>query len=264
MRTAPQGHRSGLAGRQHQARPAHGGDQDEQRRDAGGHLRYRGAEDDDGDSRPRRARVPLRRPRTLDYKSAGFDPLKQRAIRELGLGKNDKLHLQFSTRQPWTNPGPWPGKTNGTTWSDQGYQAAWEVSVAQPGIRGIQAGYPSGSYAGSFTPAKPYSTIETEPKLGGYANEFLAQIEPVLPGLTAAWNGKASLSVPHLDPNYSCSYSYYRVGQYHSFCGYEAVRQGNIHFAGEHCTEAFQGYMEGGAITGVAAANEILADLKRL
>jgi hypothetical protein len=25
-----------------------------------------------------------------------------------------------------------------------------------------------------------------------------------------------------------------------------------------------QGYMEGGAITGVAAANEILADLKRL
>jgi monoamine oxidase len=77
-----------------------------------------------------------------------------------------------------------------------------------------------------------------------------------------AWNGKASLSVPHLDPNYNCSYSYYRVGQYHTFSGYEATRQGNIHFAGEHCTEAFQGYMEGGAITGVAAANEILADLK--
>jgi monoamine oxidase len=200
--------------------------------------------------------------RTLDFKNAGFDQLKQRAIRELGLGKDDKLHLQFSTRQPWTNPGPWPGKTNGTTWSDRGYQAAWDVSVAQPGTRGIQVGYPSGSYAASFTPAKPYSTIETEPKLAGYANQFLAQIEPVLPGLTVAWNGKASLSVPHLDPNYNCSYSYYRVGQYHTFSGYEATRQGNIHFAGEHCTEAFQGYMEGGAITGVAAANEILADLK--
>jgi monoamine oxidase len=62
--------------------------------------------------------------RTLDFKNAGFDQLKQRAIRELGLGKDDKLHLQFSTRQPWTNPGPWPGKTNGTTWSDRGYQAA--------------------------------------------------------------------------------------------------------------------------------------------
>jgi len=202
--------------------------------------------------------------RMLDYKNAGFDPLKQQAIKQLGLGKNDKLHLQFSTRQPWTNPGPWPGKTNGTTWSDQGYQAAWEVSVAQPGTRGIQAGYPSGSYAATFTPATPYSTIETESKIAGYAQQFLAQIEPVLPGLTAAWNGKASLSVPHRDPNYNCSYSYYRVGQYHTFSGYEALRQGNIHFAGEHCTEAFQGYMEGGAITGVAAANEILADLKRL
>jgi monoamine oxidase len=202
--------------------------------------------------------------RTLDFRGAGFDPLKQQAIRQLGLGKNDKLRLQFKTRQPWTNPGPWPGKTNGTTWTDQGYQAAWEVSVAQPGVRGIQAGYPSGSYAATFTPASPYSTIETEPKIAGYAQQFLDQIEPVLPGLTAAWNGKASLSVPHLDPNYNCSYSYYRVGQYHTFSGYEALRQGNIHFAGEHCTEAFQGYMEGGAITGVAAANEILADLKRL
>jgi len=28
--------------------------------------------------------------------------------------------------------------------------------------------------------------------------------------------------------------------------------------------QGFQGYMEGGAITGLAAANEILADLKRL
>jgi monoamine oxidase len=202
--------------------------------------------------------------RTLDFRNAGFDPLKQQAIRQLGLGRNDKLQLQFATRQPWTNPGPWPGKTNGTTWTDQGYQAAWEVSVAQSGARGIQAAYPSGSYAANFTPAKPYSTIETEAKIADYAKQFLAQIEPVLPGLTAAWNGKASLSVPHLDPNYNCSYSFYRVGQYHTFSAYEARRQGNIHFAGEHCTEAFQGYMEGGAITGVAAANEILADLKRL
>jgi len=40
------------------------------------------------------------------------------------------------------------------------------------------------------------------------------------------------------------------------------VRQGNIHFAGEHCSVNFQGFMEGGASEGVRAANEILADLK--
>jgi monoamine oxidase len=41
------------------------------------------------------------------------------------------------------------------------------------------------------------------------------------------------------------------------------ARQGNIHFAGEHCSINFQGFMKGGASEGVRAANEILADLKK-
>ena len=53
--------------------------------------------------------------------------------------------------------------------------------------------------------------------------------------------------------------SFFDVG----FSGWEALRQGTIHFAGEHCSQDFQGYMEGGASTGLAAANEIVADLKR-
>jgi monoamine oxidase len=39
------------------------------------------------------------------------------------------------------------------------------------------------------------------------------------------------------------------------------VPQGNIYFAGEHCSTSFQGFMEGGASEGARAANEILADL---
>jgi monoamine oxidase len=38
--------------------------------------------------------------------------------------------------------------------------------------------------------------------------------------------------------------------------------EGRIHFAGEHCSQDFQGYMEGGASEGVRAAGEILAALK--
>ena len=56
--------------------------------------------------------------------------------------------------------------------------------------------------------------------------------------------------------------AYWRVGQYYTIAGYEGVRQGNVHFAGEHTSVDFQGWMEGGAITGVRAANEVLADLK--
>jgi monoamine oxidase len=86
-----------------------------------------------------------------------------------------------------------------------------------------------------------------------------------MPGLTAAWaeaGKKATLSLPHLDPNFNCSYSFWKVGQYSTIGGSEGLRQGNVHFAGEHTSVDFQGWMEGGAITGVRAAGEILADLK--
>jgi len=43
------------------------------------------------------------------------------------------------------------------------------------------------------------------------------------------------------------------------FGNYEGVPQGRIHFAGEHCSYNYQGFMEGGAETGLAAANQIIA-----
>ena len=72
-----------------------------------------------------------------------------------------------------------------------------------------------------------------------------------------AFMAPMTLSAPFLDPNLSCSYSYWKAGQYQTFSGYEGVRQGNIHFAGEHCSQDFQGYMEGGAREGARAALEV-------
>jgi monoamine oxidase len=39
------------------------------------------------------------------------------------------------------------------------------------------------------------------------------------------------------------------------------ARDGNS--AGEHCSQDFQGFMEGGASEGICAANEILGDLTK-
>jgi monoamine oxidase len=47
----------------------------------------------------------------------------------------------------------------------------------------------------------------------------------------------------------------------HTVRGYERIRQRNIHFAGEHCSVEFQGYMEGGAAEGIRAAHEVRRDL---
>ena len=111
--------------------------------------------------------------------------------------------------------------------------------------------------------SSPYTTTATNRQVTTFANQFLSQLEPIFPGITAQWNGKAMLSTPFTDPNFRCSYSYWKPGQYTGFSGYEGVRQGNIHFAGEHCSTNFQGFMEGGASEGVRAANEILTDLTK-
>ena len=84
----------------------------------------------------------------------------------------------------------------------------------------------------------------------------------MFPGGTTKWNSRAASSLPALDPNLGASYSYWRVGQYTSFAGYEKARQGNIFFGGEHCSLDYQGFMEGGAAEGARAATEILDQLR--
>lgn len=198
--------------------------------------------------------------RDLNTRKAGFDDLKQTAIESLGRGHNGKLQLQFGRRR-WNETGPWPGISNGNAYADTGFQNTWDVTRAQPGVSGILVDYTGGDVTDSIASGTaradaPSSQVVTA------ANTFLGQIDPVYPGLRNLWNGRATLSLPHLDPNFNCSYSFWRVGQCSTIGGYEGRRQGNIHFAGEHTSVDFQGWMEGGAITGLRAASEILADLK--
>jgi len=197
--------------------------------------------------------------RTLDYSRAGFDSLKRTAITRLGAGSNSKLQLQFSSRL-WNTEGPW-GLSNGSSYADTGYQNTWDVTRGQEGATGILVDYTGGDIAGALRASTPYATA-ADARVAGYAQRFLGQLEPVFPGITGRWNGNATLSNPMLDPNLLCSYSYWKVGQYHTFGGYEGKRQGNVHFAGEHCSQDFQGYMEGGASEGVRAAGEVLDDLR--
>ncbi len=96
-----------------------------------------------------------------------------------------------------------------------------------------------------------------------YARNCLQQLEYVFPGISAHYTGKAALSYPTGDPYLLGSYACWRVGQYTHFGGYEGVRQGPVHFAGEHCSVEFQGFMEGAAREGARAAGEIVQDVAR-
>jgi monoamine oxidase len=204
--------------------------------------------------------IPFSVLRTLDYSQAGFDSLKQTAITQLGYGTNSKLQLQFDSRF-WNGTGAWPGVSTGNIYTDAGFQNTWDVTRGQPGTTGIIVDYTGGNVGASYQPKGPYSG-SSDPLVQQYAGNFLKQLEEVWPGATAHYNGTATLSHPSIDPNLLGSYACWLVGQYTLFSGYEKARQGKIHFAGEHCSINFQGFMEGGAEEGARAANEILTDYK--
>jgi monoamine oxidase len=187
--------------------------------------------------------------RTVDYAKAGFSQEKKTAIKELGMGTNSKLHLQFSDRY-WYTLG-----NNGNTYADTGYQNTWEVTRSQPGTEGILVDYTGGNVGASFGPEN--GTADQR------AQQFLTQIEPVLPGISDGhWNGMATIDYWTGYEWTKGSYSYWKVGQYTKFAGREREIQGACHFCGEHTSIDFQGYLNGAVETGYRAAAEVIDALR--
>ena len=199
--------------------------------------------------------------------SAGFDPRMDATVRAYPMGANNKVQMQFESRV-WNQTGPWPGRSSGSTFADTGYQASWEPTSKQAGTSGILNQYPGG--AAALAQAAMVSSAFASTDSGGagrhevqaVVKKVLAQMEPVLPGLTAQWNGRATVSMWSNDPYTKGAYSYYAPSYPHQYAGYEGVSQGNVHFAGEYVSIDFQGYMEGGAVTGMQAAKKVAAIAK--
>jgi monoamine oxidase len=190
--------------------------------------------------------LPFTMLRSVNFSKAGFNDVKTLAINELGMGTNAKVTLQFTSRF-WRNQG-----CTGETYSDRGYQNTWEASRAQPGTSGLLVWYTGGDPGVAVGSGTPESQAAT----------FLSQIEPVLPGATANWNGKVTRDYWAGNPWTKGSYSYWKAGQYTRFSGAESEASGNCHFAGEHTSQDFQGYLQGAVETGERTASEILAALK--
>ena len=182
---------------------------------------------------------------SVDLSRAGFSALKLTAIDQLGMGTNSKLQLQFTNRR-WNELG-----CTGDSYADTGYQNTWDVTRAQAGQSGIMVDYTGGKIGAGMN----HGTVQERAQL------FLSQIEPVLPGLGASYNGKAALEYWTGYPWTRGSYSYWKVGQYTGFAGIEGAPEGNCHFCGEHTSIDFQGFMNGAIDTGERAAREIAQDL---
>lgn len=188
---------------------------------------------------------------SVDYSQAGLQPLKVTAIKEMGMGTSTKLHVQFQNRD-WNTLG-----CNGSTWADTGYVSTIDVSRAQQGIIGILENFTGGNIGAGMNLGTPQER----------AQQFLRQLEPVLPGISAKWNGKVTRDYRLGNPFSLGSYSYWRVGQVTKFAGIEGQSEGahkNFHFAGEHTSITDQATMNGAIQTGERAAQEILGSLDKV
>jgi monoamine oxidase len=183
--------------------------------------------------------------RELDVKLDLPEP-KKLAIAELGYGTNSKLMCGFSSR-PWRTA----GLSRGETYTDLAYQTTWETSRLQPGESGIITNFLGGERGIAVGDGTPEERMA----------DFLTQFDQVFPGVKAVSNGKVARFHWPSNPLVKGSYSSYKVGQYTRFTGSEFERFKNVHFCGEHTSLDAQGFMEGGALTGAAAADEILTDI---
>jgi monoamine oxidase len=190
--------------------------------------------------------LPFSLLREVDLARAGFRPRKLAAIRDLGMGRNTKLQLQFHVRA-WR-----AANGNGETRVSGAYLTSWEVTRAQVGAAGILNFFSGGTLAaraGDDTPEQA-------------ARRALADLERCYPGIGTTWNGKVIRNAWDRHPWSRGSYSLLKPGQYTAFHGVEWEPEGPVCFAGEHASEDSSGYLNGAVESGQRAARETLAALR--
>ncbi len=190
--------------------------------------------------------LPFTLLRAVDLATAGFRPLKLRAIRELPMGRSAKLQLQFRERLWRDHDG------NGEVRVEGSFHSSWEVSRAQPGTAGILNFWSGGNVAGA---------VESTPDQAA-AGAALRDIEPVWRGMTARWNGRMLVDVWDRNPWSRGSYCYYPPGYLTTIHGIEPEPEGNCFFAGEHTSLDWQGFLNGAVESGLRAAGEVVRSLE--
>lgn len=171
----------------------------------------------------------------------GLSPLSRRAIRELGYGSNAKLFAGVSAR-PWRAMG-----RSGECLNDFGFQTCWEDHGASGTGAGALTIFAGGATGRGFGTGRPADR----------ARDVTAKLDQAFPGTAAAFTGAANRMHWPGNPYVGASYSCLAPGQWTGFTDVWAPVRGFV-FAGEHTSEKYSGYMNGGAESGRVAAEAVL------
>jgi len=189
--------------------------------------------------------LPFTLLRQVDLRRVELPPVKRLAIDTLGYGTHTKVIAGF-TRRVWQDTG-----SNGSSVADLPYQGSWETSRGQGGTHGILTNFVGGKRGIALGKGTPE----------GQAAEFVSQLDAVFPGAALAYTKQAVRFHWPSAPLFQGSYACYRPGQYTTIAGAEMEAVGGLHFAGEHTSLNFQGFMNGASESGERAAREVLANL---
>ncbi len=185
--------------------------------------------------------------------NAPLPKLLRRFINEAKLGSNEKVIGRFSTRF-WRTMG---GFTN-AAWSDSGFSEVWDATQRQSTrTDGALNFFLGGDQAHHLGDAN---------NLG---NQFVSSLNKFIPGASNAATGQFIKSGWTKSSLTMGGYANYKPGQLTRFGSLfwiesdipderQQVNAGNLIFAGEHLSDAYYGFMNGGAQTGRLAANLVL------
>jgi monoamine oxidase len=189
-------------------------------------------------------------------RSLALPAWKTLAIQQLGYGTNAKMMVGFNGPF-WAEAG-----CNGTSYSDlPNHQTTWETNPHSATTQlAVLTDYSSGARGAALDPRN----VPRE------AERFVTDLDRVIPGAAKAVRRDANSRIlAHLEhwpsnPNTLGSYTAYRPGQFTTICENEGKPVGNLFFAGEHANSFYwwQGFMEGGALSGKDAAAAILQAVK--
>lgn len=189
--------------------------------------------------------IPFSVLRRVDLTGVELPAVKRQAIATLGYGTHTKLMTGF-TRRVWYDT-----NSNGSSVSDLPYQSSWETSRGQTGTHGILTNFAGGRQGIALGEGTPDER----------ANEFTGHLEHIFPGAKEAHTNLAVRFRWPTAQSFLGSYACYKPGQYTTIAGAEGEAVDGLHFAGEHTSLAFQGFMNGAVESGERVAREIRVGL---
>lgn len=161
---------------------------------------------------------------------------------QLNYGTNSKLTLGFRTRF-WRDQG-----RTGLFFTDLPFQSGWDSTQGQPGTAASLTLYLGGETGVQLENGTPES----------WAATFLPGVNQIFPGADLEFTGKVTRFTWRTSQFALGSYSGFGPGQVTGQLGVANQLSGNLFFAGEHTSVGSSGFMEGAAVSGRRAAEQML------